>query len=54
MSAMLSHDDGMNWPDKRGEQLMRAVLQECGTVVLLFDLQRDAKACRAKLLRWAP
>ncbi len=31
--AMVTHDSGMSWPDKRGLQLMHAVLAEAGTVV---------------------
>ncbi len=49
--AMVTHDAGMTWPDKRGQQLMHAVLAEAGTVFLLFDTRNDAEACRRRLVR---
>ena len=49
--AMVTHDAGMTWPDKRGQQLMAAVLAEAGTVFLLFDARNDAEACRRRLVR---
>ncbi len=49
--AMVTHDAGTSWPDKRGLQLMHAVLAEAGTVFLLFDSRNDAEACRRRLVR---
>lgn len=51
LTTMITHDAGMTWPDKRGQQLMHAVLAECGTVFLLFDTRNDAEACRRRLVR---
>ncbi len=51
LTTMLTHDAGMTWPDKRGLQLMHAVLAEAGTVVFLFDSRNDAEACRRRLVR---
>ncbi len=53
LTTMITHDVGMTWPDKRGQQLMHAVLAECGTVFLLFDSRNDAEACRRRLARSA-
>ncbi len=53
LTAMVTHDAGMTWPDKRGQQLMTAVLAEAGTVFLLFDSRNDADACRRRLVRSA-
>ena len=50
LTTMITHDAGMTWPDKRGQQLMHAVLAECGTVFLLFDSRNDAEACRHRLV----
>ena len=49
--VLLGHDPGTSWPDKRGQQIMSAVLAECGTVILLFDNRHDAEACRRRLAR---
>lgn len=51
MSALLSHDAGLSWPDRRGELIMQAVLAESGTIALLFSTVEDALACRDRLLR---
>jgi hypothetical protein len=49
LSALLSHDAGVSWPDRRGVSLMHAVLAEAGTVALVFETAADAAACRARL-----
>jgi hypothetical protein len=49
LSALLSHDPGVTWPDRRGELLMDAVLAEGGTIALLFAAAEDAIACRSRL-----
>ena len=52
ISAWMSHDKGLSWPDRKGELLLRALLAEGGTAVLVFEDRIDAEQCRAKLLRW--
>ena len=52
VSAWLSHDKGMSWPDRKGEILLKALLAEGGTAVMVFEEARDAELCRGKLLRW--
>ena len=53
VSAWLSHDRGLSWPDRKGEVLLRALLAEGGTAVLVFEDILDAEVCREKLTRWA-
>jgi len=51
LTALLSHDSGLTWPDKPGQQIMKAVIAEHGTIFLLFENRNDAEACRRRLLR---
>ena len=53
VSALLTFDPERCWPDRQGESLLRAVLAQGGTAVLVFDRKRDAKRGRARLARWA-
>ena len=48
--ALLSHDPGVTWPDRRGELIADAVLAERGTVAFLFESAADANLCRERLL----
>ena len=48
--ALLSHDPGVTWPDRRGELIADAVLAERGTIAFLFETAADANACRERLL----
>ena len=50
-SALLTFDPDMCWPDRRGEALLRAMLAQGGTAVLVFGKKRDAKRCRTRLAR---
>lgn len=50
LSAVLTHDAEMSWPDARGQALASAVLaQPGGTVLLMFKTLVDALACRKRL-----
>jgi hypothetical protein len=48
-SALLTHDAGMTWPDRRGEALAAAALAEGWTVALQFAALADAMACARRL-----
>ena len=50
--AWMSHEKGLAWPDRKGEVLLRALLAEGGTAILVFEDRKDAEACRTKLTRW--
>jgi hypothetical protein len=51
-TAILSHDPGVNWPDKRGEAMAAAALAQAGGAVLMvFSSAADALACHHRLLR---
>jgi len=50
VGAVLTHDEGLSWPDTRGEALADAVLaQGGGPVALLFCALGDALACKRRL-----
>ncbi len=49
MSALVTHDPGGTWPDRRGEALAMAVLAHGGTVGLAFVSITDALACKRRL-----
>ena len=51
LSAWLTHDPDMSWPDEAGVALMRAVLKKDGTVVLAFANLADALACQQRMAR---
>jgi len=48
-SALLTHDEGLTWPNQRGEALARATLAHGGTVALAFATLADALGCKARL-----
>jgi hypothetical protein len=51
LTACLSHDAGIAWPDARGQALARKVLDRGGTVAFSFARLGDALACRQRLER---
>jgi len=53
VAAVLSHDPGVTWPDRRGIGLSDAVLESGGTVCFEFASLADAFTFRARLLREA-
>jgi len=53
VAAVLGHDPGVTWPDRRGIGLADAVLESGGTVCFEFASLADAFTFRARLLREA-
>lgn len=49
VSALLTHDAGMSWPDRAGETLLGAVLDHGGGAMLGFETMADALACKRRL-----
>lgn len=49
LSAVVTHDRGRTWPDRRGESLARAMLEAGGVACLAFPTLADALACQARL-----
>jgi hypothetical protein len=49
MSALLTHDEGLSWPNTRGEALAAATLEHGGAVALAFATLADALGCKARL-----
>jgi len=48
--AVLTHDEGLTWPSRRGEALADATLAEGGgPVALVFRVLADALACKRRL-----
>jgi hypothetical protein len=48
--AVITHDEGLTWPSRRGEALAAAVLAEGGgPVALAFNSVADALACKRQL-----
>lgn len=50
-NALLTHDPGMAWPDRRGEELARAALKQGGVAALAFSSKGDARRCLRRLAR---
>lgn len=48
-SALLTHDEGLAWPNRKGEALAVAMLAQGGAVALAFRTLADALACKARL-----
>jgi hypothetical protein len=48
-SALLTHDEGLSWPNLRGEALAAATLAQGGAVALAFLTLADALACKTRL-----
>jgi len=51
MTALLTHDEGLTWPDRRGIALAEAMLEAGGVAVLQFERMADALACHGRLKR---
>ncbi len=49
VSATLTHDAGISWPDWRGERLAVEMLAIGGTVCLAFHGLADAIRCKKRL-----
>jgi hypothetical protein len=50
MSAILTHDPGVTWPDAAGRRLLAEVLARGGIAVLLHSSMRDALAAHRRAL----
>ena len=53
VSAILTHEAGITWPQRSGQLLADEILRAGGTVCFEFENLADAFACRARLLREA-
>jgi hypothetical protein len=42
--SLLTHDEGVDWPNPSGEVLALAALEARGVVVMAFETMRDARA----------
>jgi hypothetical protein len=51
LSAALTHDPGVSWPDRPGIQMAAAILRKGGVVSLEFASLGDALQCEARLRR---
>ena len=49
LSALVTHDPGGTWPDRKGEALAMAVLARGGAVGLAFASVDAALACKRRL-----
>jgi hypothetical protein len=49
LSALLTHDEGVTWPDGAGVRLASETLAAGGVVGLAFARLADALACRLRL-----
>jgi hypothetical protein len=49
VNCILTHDAGLTWPDKKGEAMARAVVQERGVVALCFATLADAMGCQRRV-----
>jgi hypothetical protein len=49
VSALLSHDRGVSWPDAKGQAMARGVLAAGGMVALGFATLADALACQQRI-----
>ena len=49
LTALLTHDAGLSWPDPTGEALAAAALEQGGAALLVFATAADAVACHARL-----
>jgi hypothetical protein len=48
-AAVLTHAEGRNWPDRRGEALAAAVMERGGVVMFAFRALSDALGCKQRL-----
>jgi hypothetical protein len=49
LTAVVTHDPGLTWPDRRGESLARGVLEAGGVAALGFVRLGDALAAHARI-----
>jgi hypothetical protein len=49
VAALLTHDDGIDWPNAAGEALASATLESGGAVGFAFPRVRNALACLRRL-----
>jgi hypothetical protein len=49
VAALLTHDPGMSWPDRAGEAIAHATLDQDGVVGLAFSALADALACHRRI-----
>jgi hypothetical protein len=49
VSACITHDAGVSWPDRRGLSLLNAIVSNGGIVMLAFQTAKDAAACRERI-----
>jgi hypothetical protein len=49
LAALITHDPGLTWPDKRGESLARAMLEADGVAALGFARLGDASAAQGRI-----
>lgn len=49
VSAVLAHDAGLSWPNRKGVALARTVIEAGGAVALGFATLADALACKRRL-----
>jgi hypothetical protein len=49
LAALLTHDQGLCWPDAAGEELMAATLDRGGMVLMAFVTLADALGCMNRL-----
>jgi hypothetical protein len=50
LSAHISHDPGLSWPDAAGQRLVEEVLARCGIAVLTFASMGDALRAHRRVL----
>ncbi|MBL6082482.1 hypothetical protein JMJ56_31440 [Belnapia sp. T18] len=53
-NALLTHDPGMSWTDRRGEALARATIEAGGAVAFAFVTLGDAMACHRRIAGGRP
>ncbi len=49
LSALITHDRGLTWPDRCGESLARAMIEANGVAALGFVRLADALACHGRI-----
>lgn len=51
LTALITHDPGMDWTDRKGELLAEGVLHQGGAVVMRFETMADALGAQRRLVR---
>jgi hypothetical protein len=49
--VLLTHDEGVGWPNRHDVALAEAVLEAGGIVILKFASLNDAMSCHRRLMR---